>query len=96
MNRLKNKVALITGATGGIGKTIVGQLARDGLILVLAGRRGEVLNSLKEEYKDIAEVYPVICDVTKGKDLENLVKKAVRSEERRVGKECRSRWSPYH
>src|ERR1017187_10935389 len=24
------------------------------------------------------------------------VKHAVRSEERRVGKECRSRWSPYH
>ena len=37
-------------------------------------------------------------DATKGKvdnaadrDLSNL-----RSEERRVGKECRSRWSPYH
>src|SRR3712207_7488827 len=25
-----------------------------------------------------------------------LGKQAVRSEERRVGKECRSRWSPYH
>src|SRR2546425_11056470 len=24
------------------------------------------------------------------------VKSALRSEERRVGKECRSRWSPYH
>ena len=24
------------------------------------------------------------------------VAKLVRSEERRVGKECRSRWSPYH
>ena len=24
------------------------------------------------------------------------VREAVRSEERRVGKECRSRWSPYH
>ena len=24
------------------------------------------------------------------------VTKVVRSEERRVGKECRSRWSPYH
>ena len=24
------------------------------------------------------------------------VKRTVRSEERRVGKECRSRWSPYH
>ena len=23
-------------------------------------------------------------------------KKRIRSEERRVGKECRSRWSPYH
>ena len=23
-------------------------------------------------------------------------KEALRSEERRVGKECRSRWSPYH
>src|SRR5687767_15966799 len=26
------------------------------------------------------------------KDIEHLI----RSEERRVGKECRSRWSPYH
>ena len=26
----------------------------------------------------------------------NTHKKLLRSEERRVGKECRSRWSPYH
>src|SRR2546422_11775842 len=26
----------------------------------------------------------------------NLVRNGSRSEERRVGKECRSRWSPYH
>ena len=25
-----------------------------------------------------------------------VTSKSVRSEERRVGKECRSRWSPYH
>ncbi len=36
------------------------------------------------------------------KELENKVavvtggSKGIRSEERRVGKECRSRWSPYH
>src|SRR3712207_9377274 len=30
-----------------------------------------------------------ICD-------ENEIDHLVRSEERRVGKECRSRWSPYH
>ena len=34
-------------------------------------------------------------------ELEELAKlvlqaKKTRSEERRVGKECRSRWSPYH
>ena len=26
----------------------------------------------------------------------NVIRPAARSEERRVGKECRSRWSPYH
>ena len=29
-------------------------------------------------------------------EVEKLGKEAKRSEERRVGKECRSRWSPYH
>src|SRR5207302_4791810 len=28
--------------------------------------------------------------------LQQLARKNERSEERRVGKECRSRWSPYH
>ena len=28
--------------------------------------------------------------------LKRAVAMALRSEERRVGKECRSRWSPYH
>ena len=31
-----------------------------------------------------------------GMDHINFVTMAERSEERRVGKECRSRWSPYH
>ena len=29
-------------------------------------------------------------------DSDTVVDETVRSEERRVGKECRSRWSPYH
>src|SRR6202044_1885493 len=31
-----------------------------------------------------------------GEPTGDLVDAGVRSEERRVGKECRSRWSPYH
>ena len=30
------------------------------------------------------------------RELYDATKSATRSEERRVGKECRSRWSPYH
>ena len=30
------------------------------------------------------------------KDYDKMQKQIDRSEERRVGKECRSRWSPYH
>ena len=32
----------------------------------------------------------------RGKPLHPLISQVKRSEERRVGKECRSRWSPYH
>ena len=42
----------------------------------------------------------MIANMGKGKNIsmETLVRicEALRSEERRVGKECRSRWSPYH
>ena len=31
-----------------------------------------------------------------GHVLTRVIKDMIRSEERRVGKECRSRWSPYH
>ena len=34
------------------------------------------------------------CQQNEGQDIPSLL--LTRSEERRVGKECRSRWSPYH
>ena len=41
-----------------------------------------------EEYEEY------VCDVNMDED--DYVRFITRSEERRVGKECRSRWSPYH
>ena len=40
----------------------------------------------------------VVKKITANKrNAQSFLKKAgIRSEERRVGKECRSRWSPYH
>ena len=43
--------------------------------------------------KKVKSVCPY-CGV--GCQIEYNVKDNNRSEERRVGKECRSRWSPYH
>ena len=51
----------------------------------------EVKKEVKEKEKTSRE--------TLGKffyDLAKISFTALRSEERRVGKECRSRWSPYH
>ena len=47
--------------------------------------------------KEMYEVYKMWCE----ENSLNAIKArgfsdALRSEERRVGKECRSRWSPYH
>ena len=39
-----------------------------------------------------AEEFPMLIKTTDGRYAEL----EARSEERRVGKECRSRWSPYH
>ena len=36
------------------------------------------------------------CQSVDGCPVDNLIPEWNRSEERRVGKECRSRWSPYH
>ena len=46
----------------------------------------------------IFAVAAVITNPWSGKFIEDLKPEihAYRSEERRVGKECRSRWSPYH
>ena len=50
----------------------------------------------------IADNIPALKVSPKGAQVDTIekisdtVEKQLRSEERRVGKECRSRWSPYH
>ena len=46
----------------------------------------EITEEIKEDIKKYIEA----------NDNENTTTQNLRSEERRVGKECRSRWSPYH
>jgi NADP-dependent 3-hydroxy acid dehydrogenase YdfG len=74
MARLEGKVCVITGASGGIGKVIVNRLAQEGAILVLAARRLEVLEEIRETLANKEKVLCLACDVTNQGDLENLVK----------------------
>ena len=62
-----------------------------------------LLESLQDYYDKKTQGRPPLPNFyaemkRKGKNLSNLQEfaKSIRSEERRVGKECRSRWSPYH
>ena len=45
---------------------------------------------------EVAEALKKCKCIAYAETKEELQEMAYRSEERRVGKECRSRWSPYH
>ena len=49
MNRLRNKLALITGASSGIGLSVARRFAADGVHLVLWARREERLREIAED-----------------------------------------------
>ena len=51
---LKDKVAIITGASSGIGKAVARDLNEAGVKLVLAGRREDRLVALKDELQHAA------------------------------------------
>lgn len=75
---LKGKVAVVTGASRGIGKAIATRLAEHGAHLVMAARTqgplDEAVNQLKKTYG--IEALGVSCDVAKLDQLKNLVEQA--------------------
>src|SRR2546422_5599205 len=60
----------------------------------LGGRRGEV--NLTAEALDVVDQLLEVAIEVLERRLLDFPRHVARSEERRVGKECRSRWSPYH
>jgi NADP-dependent 3-hydroxy acid dehydrogenase YdfG len=60
---MKNKTAFITGATSGIGMATAKLFAKNGVKLILCGRREERLKSLSEELSKITTVHTLKFDV---------------------------------
>ena len=68
------------------------------LIALIGNNSGALVRWLEEEKEETALNLAFDAIIAKMTDQSGeFIKKALtRSEERRVGKECRSRWSPYH
>ena len=71
---LKDKVTLITGATGGIGMSIARKMKKSGAKLILSGTRRNVLSDLKLELGNDVEI--ITTDLHNSDDILNLAKQA--------------------
>ena len=74
MFELSNKVAVITGASGGIGMSIVKKMKQCGAKLIISGTRQNVLNNLASELGN--DVKTIITDLNNKDDVLNLAKEA--------------------
>ena len=73
-------------------KILGGKIMNKTELVAAVAQKAEL--SKKDAEKAVAAVTAAITDALCAGDKVQLV--GFRSEERRVGKECRSRWSPYH
>ena len=71
MGILEGKVAIVTGASRGIGKSIAQVFAREGAKVVLCGRKQETLDGVAHEIGPNAR--PIACHVGKPEQLQSLV-----------------------
>jgi NADP-dependent 3-hydroxy acid dehydrogenase YdfG len=68
-----SKIALITGATSGIGKATAEAFAKQNISLILCGRRQERLDELSEKLSKKVEVETLIFDVRSYDEVENAL-----------------------
>jgi NADP-dependent 3-hydroxy acid dehydrogenase YdfG len=72
---MKGQVAIITGASSGIGEATAKELARNGMKVMLAARREERLQKLQQEIQDAGgKASYKVTDVTSKDDMEALAK----------------------
>ena len=84
MFSLKNRVAVVSGASSGLGQQMALALARQGASLVIMARRVERLEEFKPKLEKAGakEVLAIKCDVTSTEDIDAAAKKV----EKKFGK----------
>lgn len=78
MKKLEGRVAIVTGASSGVGRGLAKVLAENGAKICACARRVEKLEELKAEVEAFGgEVLPVACDVTDVDQINNVVAQCV-------------------
>jgi NAD(P)-dependent dehydrogenase (short-subunit alcohol dehydrogenase family) len=78
MERLKAKVAIVTGGGAGIGRAIASIFAQEGAKVAICGRRETPLQETVRNIKEKGgEAFYAQCDVTKCTEVEAFIRKTV-------------------
>jgi 3-oxoacyl-[acyl-carrier protein] reductase len=74
---LRGKVAIVTGAGGGVGKATSKRLAQEGCRVVLIGRDRSKLAKAAAEIKDKKNTLPISADITKEAEVLSAVEQTI-------------------
>lgn len=78
--KLENRVAIVTGASAGLGKAYVEEFAKEGAKVVFAARSAAKGKAIEESLKSQGyDVLFVPCDVSKEEDVKNVVSQTVKT-----------------
>ena len=66
------------------------------VMVFFAACNGQISNTSDSKEQETVEKTQNLMNETPTAEKSGKSEESSRSEERRVGKECRSRWSPYH
>jgi NAD(P)-dependent dehydrogenase (short-subunit alcohol dehydrogenase family) len=76
MKKLSNLIALVTGASQGLGRTIAEEFVREGAHVAICARDGRLIESVGKELERLASgdqrIVTSVCDVSSAEQVEKL------------------------